>query len=279
MTSGDVWSLLDIESIGSFNSGTGDEFTTIYRDDPSGYVETPGETQWDMEKYDNGSGTLANLTNGRYGVRWFWYIPSSADMVMVYGTGNWKSLAEAEAEPVPTEVPAIVTEYGVLIGKIICQKNVDIAAEVSSAFAETYNFSASTDHGNLSNLAAPADDHTQYIHRDGRRSFTDEVAGIYPTADASLTTKEYVDDQAPIVTVVYGDSTAVNKDILIVDATGEITVTLIASVNAKITVKTIRDDVAIQGDSGTIDGNASVELYDQYESMTFVCDGINWYII
>jgi len=192
MTSGEVWSLLDIETISAFNSGTGDEFTTIYRDFPSGYVETPGETQWPADEYDNGTGSLVALGNNRYGVRWFWYIPSSADMVMVYGTGNWKSLAEAEAEPVPTEVPGIITEYGVLIGKIICQKDVTIAAEVSSAFAETYNFSAATTHGNLSNLAAPYDDHTQYSHIDGRRDFTGTVGGLDPVGLTDFVTLQYM---------------------------------------------------------------------------------------
>jgi len=192
MTSGDVWSLIDLDSISSFNSGTGDSFTTIYRDSPSGYVETPGQTQWDMEKYDDGSGTLKDLSKNKFGVRWFWYIPSSADMSMVYGTGNWKSLAEAEAEPVPTEVPSIISEYGVLIGKIICQKDEDIAAEVSSAFDEVYNFAATTNHGNLSNLASPYDDHTQYSHIDGRRDFTGTVGGLPPISSSDFVTLDYM---------------------------------------------------------------------------------------
>jgi len=192
MTAGEVWALLDLETIDSYNSGTGDEFTTIYRDSPSGFIETPGETQWDMEKYDDGSGTLKNLSKDRFGVRWFWLIPSSGDMTMVYGTGNWKSLAEAEAEPVPTEVPSIITEFGVLIGKIIAQKDEDIAAEVSSAFEQTYNFAAVTDHGNLSNLAAPYDDHTQYSHIDGRRDFTDTVGGLPPLLPTDFVTLDYM---------------------------------------------------------------------------------------
>ena len=193
MTSGDVWALLDIESVSEFNSETGDIFTTVYRDTPTGYVETSGATQWPADFYDNDSGTLAALSNNRFGVRWFWLLPSDNSMFMIYGTGNWKSLAEAEAEPVPTDVPDIITEYGILIGKIICQKGINIAAEVSSAFEETYNFSAVTSHGNLSNLAAPYDDHTQYSHTDGRRAFTNPVSGSDPVLDEHLATKSYTD--------------------------------------------------------------------------------------
>ena len=41
MTSGDVWALLDIESVSEFNSETGDIFTTVYRDIPFGNPSRP----------------------------------------------------------------------------------------------------------------------------------------------------------------------------------------------------------------------------------------------
>lgn len=51
-----------------------------------------------------------------------------------------------------------------------------------------------TDHGALGGLSD--DDHTIYSLADGTRAFTGEVAGITPTADASLATKGYVDGVA-----------------------------------------------------------------------------------
>ena len=48
-------------------------------------------------------------------------------------------------------------------------------------------------HGDL--LGLDDDDHTQYILVDGTRGFTGTVSGIYPTTDAHLTTKFYVDSQ------------------------------------------------------------------------------------
>jgi hypothetical protein len=49
------------------------------------------------------------------------------------------------------------------------------------------------DHGGLSGLGD--DDHTQYSLVDGSRAFTSTVGGVTPTADAHLTTKQYVDDE------------------------------------------------------------------------------------
>lgn len=50
------------------------------------------------------------------------------------------------------------------------------------------------EHGDLVGLGD--DDHTIYIKADGTRGFTGTVSGIYPTSDAHLATKEYVDDAA-----------------------------------------------------------------------------------
>ncbi len=197
MTAGEVWAILDKESIPAFNSGTGDVFTTIYEDGVGGWVETSGETQWNNYYWDDGTGILNALTNNNFGVNWFWYVPSSSDMVMVYGRGNHKSLAEADSEPVPDGLPSIISEYGMLLGKIIFLRDALIADEVSSAFDVVYNFSAATDHGNLSNLTQPSDHHTQYAHIDGRRDFTGTVGGLDPVSDTDFSTKNYVDSRTP----------------------------------------------------------------------------------
>lgn len=52
---------------------------------------------------------------------------------------------------------------------------------------------ASIDHDTLDHLLAPYDDHTQYIHIDGRRAFTAVVSGVTPSLSAHLSTKGYVD--------------------------------------------------------------------------------------
>jgi len=49
-----------------------------------------------------------------------------------------------------------------------------------------------TAHSGLSGL--DQDDHNQYILATGLRAFSGTVSGVAPTADAHLTTKQYVDD-------------------------------------------------------------------------------------
>jgi len=50
-----------------------------------------------------------------------------------------------------------------------------------------------TIHGEL--LGLDADDHLQYIHKDGRRGFTNPIEGKTPLTDFHLATKEYVDEK------------------------------------------------------------------------------------
>lgn len=84
-----------------------------------------------------------------------------------------------------------------------------------------------------------------------------------------------------------GAYTAVNGNVVLSDASsGGFTVTLPAAAsnaNAKIDIKKIDatgNIVTIDGNaSETIDGGLTATLLNQYESITLVCDGANWYII
>lgn len=211
MSSGEIWAILDLQSINGIDTGISDTFTTIYQDTPSGFVETAGVTQWPNDNYDDGSGTLQPLSSKRYGVRWF-YLTTDNSLFMVYGTGDWKSLGEASAEPVPTDIPHILGEYGILIGRMIILKGSTIAAEVSSTFTHQYSFETVTNHGSLGNLIFPYDDHTQYAHVDGRRAFTNPVSGADPTKDEHLATQGWVYDQ--VETKVYSSPLTGVVDVL-----------------------------------------------------------------
>jgi len=65
---------------------------------------------------------------------------------------------------------------------------------ISGAIISHLTGSGIIDHGYLIGLGD--DDHTQYILVNGIRAFTGTVSGIYPTADAHLATKYYVDQIA-----------------------------------------------------------------------------------
>ena len=69
------------------------------------------------------------------------------------------------------------------------------------------------EHSELKGLIAPADDHTQYAHIDGRRAFTAPVSGIDPILDNHLATKLYTDSasaNALFQANLYSDLTSAN---------------------------------------------------------------------
>ena len=72
----------------------GDGSTGFVLDDgPAG----AGYTTIDPTKYDNGSGTLANVTGGHYSVQRFYYFPGTPDIVVAYyGHAEYNSMDTAE---------------------------------------------------------------------------------------------------------------------------------------------------------------------------------------
>jgi hypothetical protein len=83
-------------------------------------------------------------------------------------------------------------------------------------------------------------------------------------------------------------SKTADKDVTLVNATGNVTVTLpenggTIGVGRMMTVKRIDTNATTvtisRQTADTIDGATSVQLYHRYETMTFISDGADWYII
>jgi len=190
MSEGNVWALLEYDAIDAIDTETGGEFAEYWSDGGSGWNVTQGNTQWPNLLYDDGSGNLALLNNNRYGNLWFYLIPSDNSLHMLYGTSNTNSLATAEAEAAPGDIPHILAEHSLLLGRIIFQQATVIAWEVQTAFDNTLSFAGTTVHGNLSGLAN--DDHTQYSLVTGTRDFTGTVGGIDPVSSTDFVTLGYM---------------------------------------------------------------------------------------
>ena len=111
---------------------------------------------------------------------------------------------------------------------------------------------------------------------------------VLPTQNA---VKSYVDNKiAEVVsnivdpTHVSSDSTAMAGDVVLVDTTtGNVTITVLESPKGRITVKKISSDsnevIIVPSGGGTIDGNPSVNLTTENESLSFVTDTSNFYIV
>jgi len=66
------------------------------------------------------------------------------------------------------------------------------------------------DHGSLTGLLS--DDHTQYIHKDGRRGFTAPISGVSPSSSSHLTTKQYVDNKTWLSNDIVDLTTTINNN-------------------------------------------------------------------
>jgi hypothetical protein len=83
-----------------------------------------------------------------------------------------------------------------------------------------------------------------------------------------------------LVTPVTGTATARDPGLYLCDATsGAFTVTLVE--NASSEIRLVKTDasanaITVQG-AGTISGSANKSLSSQWESLTVVCDGTNWF--
>jgi len=164
---GNIFAGLNIVSITEKDTSGTDTFRYYYRDGTGGWTYTD-ETQISNQYYDDGTGTLATLTANRYGVHWV-YICADDKLCVVYGQGDY-TLAQAEAALPPSSLPDYILHMGILVAKIIIQKNDTSFYSVESAFEREFIPKPATDHGSLTGLGD--DDHTQYVLVNGSRSMT-----------------------------------------------------------------------------------------------------------
>lgn len=101
--------------------------------------------------------------------------------------------------------------------------------------------------------------------------------------------KVYVDTQISSITADYdvrhvdSNDNAVNKDAILGDTTsGDITITLIPTPNGAYIVKKVTSDsntVIVKGNSGLVDGSSQFVISNFNEGYTFLCDGVNFYVV
>jgi len=163
VTTGVVYAGLSRIDTNAFNTSTGDTFSYWYYDGDAGpavWVEVTGQTAISNTQYNNTATGLVNLSAAaKRGVHWVYLDNDGVHLHVVYGQKDY-STAEAELATPPTTVPALVSNYCVLIAKIIVQKD-QSTLFISYPWTEAFQTSLATDHGSLAGLLD--DDHTQYV--------------------------------------------------------------------------------------------------------------------
>ncbi len=152
VSAGYAWAGLNQLITSAIDTTGADTFEEWYRDGGGGYTRVAGSTQINNQSYDDGTGTLAALGNNKFGVRWFFLFPDSADvLMMVYGRAAHNSLAAAESEALPTDLPQLFNYASILIGRAIVEYNA-ATAQVQSAFGEHFLFQSVAEHNYLNGL-------------------------------------------------------------------------------------------------------------------------------
>ena len=161
----------------------GSTWSTWYTSDGgTTWTEVTGQSALDNTQYNDTSSGLSALTANRYAVHWVYVDIDGENLFIVYGQGNYTA-NQAEEAGVPALLPDIAVNYGVLIAKIIVQKD-QTALTISYPWTTVFTSSLATDHGSLGGLLD--DDHTQYT-TDARAVSAVEAAGLTFAADKGLT--------------------------------------------------------------------------------------------
>lgn len=128
-----------------------DDCELLVKDTPSGWIKS-AITVYPNTKYDDGSGILADLTDGQYGVVWVWR--SAGDPLETYvsmGNGSYVSIESAKNDKIPSDLLEKVTEGAFLIGRAIFLKGATTDI-VESAFDTIFSANLPTIHNSLINL-------------------------------------------------------------------------------------------------------------------------------
>lgn len=170
ITTGDFWEGLGEFTLAAFDSSGANTFSYWYRQvSDSGWNEVVTQSPIHQTNYDDNSGSLATLSNNKYGVHWC-YIETDDHAHVIYGQGNY-TLDEAVDSSPPSGVPEIIEVNGILVGKIIIQKNAVSFTQIESSIGNGFTPSVATAHSALVGLEDPTD-HGYAMLIDGTRTLT-----------------------------------------------------------------------------------------------------------
>lgn len=170
LTAGTFWEGLTQFTTAAFDSSGADTFTYYYRDGASGFTAVTAQSAIDPANYDGGTGTLAATSINDFTAHWV-YLAQTGDVYVLYGRGQYNTLAEAQAEGAPSTAPPFFSENHVrLVGRLISQEGETVLSEVASSFDNDLSTATASDHGGLTGLGD--DDHTQYLLVAGTRAMS-----------------------------------------------------------------------------------------------------------
>ena len=120
-------------------------------DSGSTWTEDTGQSAL-VQSYNNIASGKVSLGTGKFGVHWVYVDIDGTHLQIVYGQGNYTA-NQAEEAAVPSVLPNIITNYGVLIAKIINQEGSNTLT-ISYPWTSAFKTTLATDHNSLANVLA-----------------------------------------------------------------------------------------------------------------------------
>lgn len=157
VTGGKLWDRNNQFTISAIDTSAGgaptslNTFSTYYRAAGGGFTEVEDVTQWPNTKYDDGSGTLADVTANKYANLW-WYLSTENYLVCVYGRATYSNAAAAALGPIPSTLPLQVNAHMRLIARTTFKNAGSTFEAIDTVWSNTFAASAATTHNNLSGL-------------------------------------------------------------------------------------------------------------------------------
>jgi len=187
LSAGVLWNRLSRFSITAKDTSVADTFDSYYRDGVGGFTQVTAQTQWDNLNYDNGTGTLAALPAGTYGIHWV-YVMADDTFALLYGVQAYASSAEAETVQNPTTLPDRLRYMGTLVGRIVFAQGAASAIRTQSSFDHVFPPVSGALHNNLGSLQGGTV--TERYH-----ATATQAAALAGTAGTPSDTNRYVTDQ------------------------------------------------------------------------------------
>lgn len=166
ITAGSFWNVLSNVTTSAFDTSGLDTYDLYYRNGSGGWTRTTGNTQIDNLYYDDGSGTLAPISNNQFATRFIFMSVSETGShpIVVMGQYNHANQEEAENEAVPGDLPPEVDAVGSILALVTVQKNATNLASILNATEESFATALPTTHNNLAGLQGGTTN--EYYHLD-----------------------------------------------------------------------------------------------------------------
>lgn len=178
-----------------------DLFTCVYHSSGNWTYSSTAKV-YDATYYDDGTNRVS-LDNNKWANRYYYRsVGDVREVFWVYGIGQYNSKSLAEAESLRTDLPDIIKQHCILVGRSTIQQGATSGTTITS-FASTFTSASVPDHNNLSGLYGSGNYYhsnqeiettsTPYFTRLGVGGAAHASIQLQVTGEAYVTSNAYID--------------------------------------------------------------------------------------